>query len=77
MTPGKKSWWRSGAGPSPDCDAGVPLTCASFSVTNIVLDSNVVLTPFATPGVAAPWGTLVHSGFQTGWVAVVPALPDA
>jgi len=42
----------------------------SLSVTDIITDASLILTPFISPGVAAPWGTLVHSGFLLGWNSV-------
>jgi len=42
----------------------------SFSVADILTDVGIILTPFDSPGVVAPSGTLVHSGFLAGWNSV-------
>jgi len=42
----------------------------SISVTDIVIDSQVLLVPFASPGVKLPSGTRVHSGFLFAWDSV-------
>ncbi|PPQ69748.1 hypothetical protein CVT26_014023 [Gymnopilus dilepis] len=42
----------------------------SASVTDILLDSQVTLVPFISPGVKLPGGAKVHSGFLLSWDAL-------
>lgn len=42
----------------------------SFSIVDALLDTQVVLVPLVTPGVAAPSGTCVHSGFLLAWNSI-------
>ncbi|KAI5891636.1 alpha/beta-hydrolase [Schizophyllum commune H4-8] len=42
----------------------------SLSMTDILLDASVVLVPFISPGVTAPDGVKVHSGFLAAWNSV-------
>ncbi|KAL1699097.1 Alpha/Beta hydrolase protein [Schizophyllum commune] len=42
----------------------------SLSMTDILLDASVVLVPFISPGVSAPDGVKVHSGFLAAWNSV-------
>ncbi|KAF5327684.1 hypothetical protein D9619_004300 [Psilocybe cf. subviscida] len=42
----------------------------SLSVTDVIIDSQVLLVPFASPGVKLPSGTRVHSGFLFAWDSV-------
>ncbi|SJL17037.1 uncharacterized protein ARMOST_20578 [Armillaria ostoyae] len=43
----------------------------SVSIIDILVDSAIVLVPLITPGVEAPSGVRVHSGFLVGWNSVV------
>ncbi|TFK42120.1 alpha/beta-hydrolase [Crucibulum laeve] len=42
----------------------------SSSIADFVTDASVLLVPFTSPGVNAPTGTLVHTGFLTAWNSV-------
>ncbi|PPQ63563.1 hypothetical protein CVT24_004860, partial [Panaeolus cyanescens] len=42
----------------------------SASLTDVVLDSQVLLVPFLAPGVKLPSGVRVHSGFLIAWDSV-------
>lgn len=42
----------------------------SLSLTDVLMDTQIVLIPFISPGVDAPDGVLVHSGFLAAWNSV-------
>ncbi|KAK0439013.1 alpha/beta-hydrolase [Armillaria borealis] len=42
----------------------------SVSIIDILVDSAIVLVPLITPGVEAPSGVRVHSGFLVGWNSI-------
>ncbi|PBK89315.1 alpha/beta-hydrolase, partial [Armillaria gallica] len=42
----------------------------SASIIDIMVDSAIVLVPLITPGVEAPSGVRVHSGFLVGWNSI-------
>ncbi|KAF8151041.1 Alpha/Beta hydrolase protein [Crassisporium funariophilum] len=42
----------------------------SISVTDLLMDSQIVLVPFISPGVKLPPGARVHSGFLISWDSV-------
>ncbi|PFH49794.1 hypothetical protein AMATHDRAFT_81145 [Amanita thiersii Skay4041] len=46
----------------------------STSLTDFVVDAQVSLVPFISPGVRAPVGTLVHAGFLTAWNSVASSV---
>ncbi|TFK73240.1 alpha/beta-hydrolase [Pluteus cervinus] len=43
----------------------------SLSLTDFLLDSQLVLIPFKCPGISAPSGCRVHSGFLLAWDSIV------
>lgn len=71
----KKSSWHLGAGNStsqrsePISLVLIVNTCFSLSVTDAIIDAGVLLTPFDSPGVVAPTGTLIHAGFLNAYVS--------
>ncbi|KDQ26513.1 hypothetical protein PLEOSDRAFT_1043836, partial [Pleurotus ostreatus PC15] len=42
----------------------------STSPTDFLLDNELFLVPFITPGVSPPLGSLVHTGFVTAWNSI-------
>ncbi|THU89671.1 alpha/beta-hydrolase [Dendrothele bispora CBS 962.96] len=46
----------------------------SASIADVVLDTQVMLVPFLAPGVNAPHGTRVHSGFLVAWDSIAPSV---
>ncbi|KAF8071540.1 alpha/beta-hydrolase [Lyophyllum atratum] len=43
----------------------------SVSIVDFLMDTQIFLVPFVTPGVSAPSGTRVHNGFLLAWDSVV------
>ncbi|KAF5379658.1 hypothetical protein D9615_005772 [Tricholomella constricta] len=43
----------------------------SASIVDLLLDTQVLLVPLITPGVSAPPGTKVHTGFLVAWNSIV------
>ncbi|KAF5341593.1 hypothetical protein D9758_014066 [Tetrapyrgos nigripes] len=46
----------------------------SASVADILLDSQIILVPFLTPGIIAPHGIKVHSGFLIAWDSIAASV---